>query len=64
MEVELILKACGVALIVTLVCQIVSRAGREEQSLLVSLVGMVIVFLLIADRISALISALRGVFGL
>lgn len=64
MEVELILKACGVALIITLVCQIVSRAGREEQSLLVSLVGMVIVFLLIADRISALISALRGVFGL
>ncbi len=64
MDVDLILKVAGVALIITAVCQIMSRAGRDDQSTMVSLAGTVIILILIAERIGQLISTLRGVFGL
>lgn len=64
MDVELILKVAGVGMIITVVCQIMSKAGRDEQSTLVSLVGMVLILLLLAEEIGRLIDTLRGVFGI
>ena len=64
MELDLILKVAGVAMIVTVVCQIMSKAGKDEQSLLVSLLGMVLILIILAEKIGTLISTLVGVFGL
>ena len=64
MDVELILKVAGVAMIITVVCQIMSKAGRDEQSTLVSLSGMVLILILLAEKIGALISTLRSAFGI
>ena len=64
MDVELILKVAGVGMIITLVCQLLSKAGRDEQSTLISLLGMALVFILIAEKVGELISTLRGVFGI
>jgi stage III sporulation protein AC len=64
MDVELVLKVAGVGMIVAVVCQILSRPGRGEQSMLVSLAGIVTVLLLLAERIGSLISLLRGAFGI
>jgi len=64
MDFELVLKAAGVGVIITVVCQIMSKAGRDEQSTLVSLVGMVVIFILLAERLGELISTLREVFML
>lgn len=64
MDVDLILKVAGVGMIITVVCQIMSKAGREEQSTMVSLAGMVVILLLIADRVGELVITLRRVFGL
>ena len=64
MEIELVLKVAGVGMIVTVICQILSKSGRDEQSTLVSIAGIVIVLLLIVDRIALLITKLCEVFGL
>ena len=64
MEVDLILKVAGVGLIITVVCQVMSRAGKDEQANLVSLVGMVVILALIVERVGALVSSLRTIFGL
>ena len=64
MDVELILKVAGIAMIITVVCQIMSKAGRDEQSTLVSLAGMVLILILLAEKIGTLISALRAAFGI
>lgn len=64
MEIELVLKVAGVGMIVTVICQILSKSGRDEQSTLVSIAGIVIVLLLIVDRIAMLITRLCEVFGL
>jgi len=64
MEVDLIFKVAGVALIVTVVCQIISKAGRDEQAGLVSLIGMVVILMILAEEVGKLVGILRGVFGL
>ena len=64
MEVDLILKVAGVGLIITVVCQVMSKAGKDEQANLVSLVGMVVILALIVERVGGLVSTLRTIFGL
>ena len=64
MEIDLVFKVAGIAMIITVLCQIMSKAGRDEQSTMVSLAGMVIILLLIAQRLGELIGTLRSVFGL
>ena len=41
-----------------------SKAGKEEQSGMVSLAGTVIILILIAERVGDLVTTLRNVFGL
>ena len=64
MDIDLILKVAGVGMIITVVCQIMSKAGKDEQSTMVSLAGTVIILILIAERVGDLIKTLRDVFGL
>ena len=64
MDIDLILKVAGVGMIITVICQVMSKAGKEEQSGMVSLAGTVIILILIAERVGDLIMTLRGVFGL
>lgn len=63
MDVGLILKIVGVGMIVTVSCQILSKAGRDEQSMLVSLSGIVLVLLLLIGEIGKLYDAIRSIFG-
>lgn len=64
MDIELILKVCGVGMIVTVLCSIMSKAGKEEQSSLVSLVGSILILILLAEKIGELVNILKGVFGI
>jgi stage III sporulation protein AC len=63
MDISLILKVVGVGMIVTVSCQILSKAGRDEQSMLVSLAGLILVLLLLTEEIGRLFEAVRRVFG-
>ena len=63
METALILKIAGIGLLVTVAGQILSRAGRDEQAMLVSVAGVIMVMVLLLDEMSGLISDLRSVFG-
>ena len=64
MDIDIVLKVAGIGMIVAVICQILSRAGRYDHSTLVSLTGIVIIFILIAKEIGVLISELRSVFGI
>ena len=63
MDVSLILKVVGIGMIVTVSCQILSKAGRDEQSMLVSLSGIVLVLLRLMGEIGKLYETIRAVFG-
>ncbi|MBQ8523704.1 MAG: stage III sporulation protein AC [Clostridia bacterium] len=64
MDVALILKVAGVGILVSACHQILSRAGREDQAMLVSIAGTVIVLVLLAQKIGELFEAIRVIFGI
>ena len=64
MDVELILKVAGLSLIITVVCQVMSKVGKEDQSALVSLVGTVVILLLVASKLGELVRSLMDIFSL
>ena len=64
MDPSIILKIAGVGLLTAVACQILTRSGRDEQSVLLSVAGIIIVFILIVDKARTLIGTLRNVFGL
>lgn len=64
MDVDLILKVAGVGMIVAVVCQVLNKAGRDEQSTLVSITGIVIILLLVIEEMGVLMDTLRRVFGI
>lgn len=64
MDVELILKVAGIGMLAAVICQILSRVGREDQANLVSLTGMILILLVLAGKVGELIAMLREVFGL
>lgn len=64
MDVELILKVCGVATVITFVSNLLSKAGKDEQSTMVSLLGVVLVLIILAEKIGVLVNTLKEVFGL
>ena len=64
MDVDLILKVAGIGMIITVVCQIMTKAGRDEQSTMVSLAGMVVILIMIAEKVGELLVTLKRIFGL
>ena len=63
MDVSLILKVAGIGLLVSVAQQILSRTGREEQAMLVSVAGIVLVLLLLVEEIGRLFALVESVFG-
>ena len=63
MDVGLILKVAGIGLIVSIAYQLLSKYGRDEQAVLVSLAGIVMVMLMLVDKIGTLFGSVRTVFG-
>lgn len=64
MEIELILKIAGVGVLVTVAYQILSKSGRDEQAMLVSIGGIVIVLLVLVGEIGGLFEKVKSIFGL
>lgn len=64
MDISLLLKTVGVGIIVAVASQILQRAGKDEQAMLVSIVGIVIVLIMLVGEIEALFDTVRTVFEL
>ncbi len=62
-NVELIFKIAAVGIIVAVLCQLLIRSGREEQAMLTSLAGLIVVLTLIITQISTLFSTIKRLFG-
>lgn len=64
MDLELIMKIAGLGLLVSGVCQVLTRSGREEQATLLSVAAIVTVLLVIVGQLGSLFEELSRVFGL
>lgn len=64
MDTGLILKVAGVGLIVSVLYQVLSKTGRDEMAMLVSVTGIVIVLLMLVGEIATLLNTIKALFGL
>ncbi|MBQ9860936.1 MAG: stage III sporulation protein AC [Clostridia bacterium] len=64
MEVDLIFKIAAIGIIVAVLNQVLIRSGREEQAMLTTLAGLIVVLSMIVTEISDLFRMVKSVFGL
>ena len=63
MDMGLILKVAGVGILVSAASQILSKSGRDEQSMLVIVSGIIVVLIMLVGEIEKLFSLVISVFG-
>ena len=64
MEVDLIFRIAAIGIIVSVLNQLLIRSGREEQAMLTSLAGLIVVLTMLIYEISGLFDTVKEVFGL
>lgn len=64
MDVDLIFKIAAVGIIVAVLNQLLIRSGREEQAMMTTLAGLIVVLMMIIYEIKDLFDVIKSVFGL
>ena len=64
MDVDLIFKIAAVGILVAVLNQVLSRAGREEQAMMTTLAGLVVVLMMVVREIAALFTLVTTLFQL
>ena len=63
MQIELIFKVAAIGIIVAVLGQLLIRSGREEQAMLTTLAGLIVVLMIIVQQIGQLFETIKNVFG-
>ena len=64
MDINLLFKIAAIGILVAVLHQVLTRAGREDQAMMTTLAGLVIVLTLVIKEISTLFTNVRTMFGL
>ena len=64
MEVDLIFKIAAIGILVAVLNQVLLRSGRDEQALMTTLAGLVVVLMMVVEQISALFDLVKDLFQL
>ena len=64
MEIDLIFKIAAIGIIVSILNQVLSRSGREEQATMTTLTGLVVVLMMVAQKIADLFELVKDLFHL
>lgn len=64
MDVDLIFKIAAIGILVAVLNQLLIRSGREEQALMTTLAGLVVVLMMVVQQISSLFELVKDLFGL
>lgn len=62
MDVGMILKIAGVGVLVSVASAILNKSGRDEQAMLVTVAGIIVVMLMLVGEIGALFEAVESIF--
>ena len=63
MDVDLIFKIAAVGILVAVLNMLLSRSGRDDQALMTTLAGLIVVLIVILREISALFALIKSLFG-
>ena len=63
MEIDLVFKIAAIGIIVSILNQVLTRSGRDEQATLTSLAGLVVVLMMLAPQIAELFDLVESLFN-
>ena len=63
MNIDLIFRIAAIGILVAVFNQLLIRSGREEQALMTTLAGLIVVMMIIVQEISNLFNLMKTVFG-
>ena len=63
MEVDLIFRIAAIGILVAVLNQVLIRAGRDEQAMMTTLAGLVVVMMMLVREISDLFQLIKTLFG-
>jgi stage III sporulation protein AC len=64
LSVDLVFKIAAIGVLVSVLAQVLSRAGRDDMAMLTTLTGLVIVLLMVANLVSDFFSSVKSIFNL
>ena len=64
MDISLIMKIAGIGMLVSVASQILSKSGRDEQAMLVTIAGIIAALMLLISQISELFDMIVSAFGM
>ena len=64
MEVDLIFKIAAIGIIISILNQVLTRSGREEQATMTTITGLVVVLIIVAQKIAELFELVKDLFHL
>ncbi len=64
MDVDLIFKIAAIGILVSVLNQVLTRSGRDEQATMTTLAGLVVVLMMVVQEISDLFHLVKSLFGL
>ena len=64
LEIDLVFKIAAIGIIVAVLNQLLIRSGREEQAMLTTLAGLIVVLMMVLGQIQQLFDAIKSMFGL
>lgn len=62
MDIDLIFKIAAIGIIVSILNQVLTRSGRDEQATMTSLAGLVVVLMMVAQKIADLFDLVKTLF--
>ena len=63
MQVDLIFKIAAIGILVAVFNQLLIRSGREEQAMMTTLAGLIVVMMVLVQQITNLFTLMKSVFG-
>lgn len=64
MNIDLLFKIAAIGILVAVLYQVLVRAGREDQAMMTTLAGLIIVLTMVIKEISSLFDTVRTIFNL
>ena len=64
MEIDLVFKIAAIGIIVAVLNHLLIRSGREDQAMMTTLAGLVVVLSILVKQISALFVTIKSLFAL
>ena len=64
MDIDFVFKIAGIGIVVTVISQLLARAGRDDIAMLATLSGLVVVLMMVVNMISEFFTGIRRLLAL